>query len=153
MRSSLFLSIAVLVVRVTRILAVAESDGEGLFPDLDPTYVAMDQPFVPPADLQSIPSDSDMWDTEEESDLGNLYLSSFDLNPGSFDLASSEPYIGPDLETGDLDDYKSDPLAKCPIETYTKAACCATVLSDNRYIPNCSPSKKFLAPGLSIISC
>lgn len=65
-------------------------------------------------------------------------------NNNNFDLLASaphEPYWGPDIEPGDFDDSRFDPLAKCPMESYRYAACCGRALSKDRYIPDCSASK------------
>lgn len=163
MRSSRFFFIAVSVVRVTPIPAFLEPGEAELFSNnlvSEYTDDNLELSFAPSsADLYFIPDgDTDMgmdiWgpDLEEEPGSEPPYLDNFDFDSTTnFDLlVSSEPFRDPDIQYGDWDDYISDPLAKCPLNNHRYAACCGELLSENRYIPDCTPSKKASFPPLSL---
>ena len=165
MKSLIFVFIiAILLVRVTPISSfLEENDGSavdfflGDDPNLSNDYAdtAQWQSFLSNTNddlLQLTPGDIDMWSPDSDLDpsLESLNLdTSFTLSPSSssssdtFDLASSEPFAEPELNPGHFDDYIADPHAKCPLETYRSAACCGRLLSEDRFIPDCTPGKTF----------
>lgn len=164
MRSSLFF-IAVLVVRVTPIPALSEpgqtadlfsnnlvisdytDDNNNLELSFLPSSTTEDLQLIP-AGAGDIDTNTDIWDLvdlgeEPDSEYPFFDNFNFDSDSSSNDdlLVSSEPFQNPDIKFGGLDEYISDPFAKCPLDDYRQAACCGELLSENRFIPNCAPSK------------
>lgn len=103
------------------------------------------------------PGMDQLWDTNtgtgtigEESlnsfndnfDIGN-FINNNNHNNNFNLLASSakEPYTGPDIGLGGFDDSRTDATANCPVETYTKPACCGMPISADGIVLDCLPSK------------
>lgn len=124
--------------------------------------VTEQQSFLSSTDpLQPSPNDMAAWNLNPDPGLGlqldpslddpnldtiatfNFFSPTSDSNTNTLELASNQPYVGPELSTGDWDDYIADPEAKCPIDDYRYAACCSELLSENRYIPDCISGEFF----------
>ena len=169
MRSSLFVFfIASFVARATPIPALSEpGQATDLFSNnlvfsdyiddnnLELSFLpssAEDLQLIPAATAGNIDTNTDIWDLVDQEEEDKVPGSEFaSLNNFDFDsdsdssksdlLVSSEPFQNHDIKFGSLDEYISDPLAKCPLDDYRQAACCGELLSENRFIPNCAPSK------------
>jgi hypothetical protein len=72
-------------------------------------------------------NDFDINDDIENDPNTNLYLS------------STTPPPTPSTENS-FDDKKFDPTARCPLDFYLYPACCGELLSQGRYILDCTPS-------------